>query len=471
MDKPFFGYGIGNWKIFSIQYGSERIREYQIPYHVHNDFLQILVETGLLGGIIYFLIYLLPVIILLKKIFDKKNENLVLDFSILLAFLVFIFDSSFNFPRARAISMTNMIFIYSYFLNSYEINIKHKFFKKLKKGKLFLILNIGLSTAAVFIFFKLYKNSVQQVVMLQDFNITRYFERDLNEIKAISHNFPTLTHTGLPISSAKANYYFYQGQKEKARNLYILGNRLNPFLGDSDIGLAKLYLAEEEYDSAYYYSKRALKKLPYNQLHIAYFQKILLNKDGDLLEEADSVFNKIKDLNVKALWENHLLLVVKFKHADSFNSKDKELAKTAIKKFPNSKNILTAEKLINNKKEIIVLANQYDALAIDYFKTQKYQEAIDSWELAKSLIPDEDAYYLNIAQSYNGLGLFDFALQELKKVEKKNIVEQTGKIEFLKAVAYLGLENNTQACKNFRISAEKGYKLSKETYLKLNCRF
>jgi O-antigen ligase len=60
-DKPFLGYGIGNWKIFSIKYASHRIREYQVPYHAHNDFLHMFAETGIIGGILYFLIYFFPI--------------------------------------------------------------------------------------------------------------------------------------------------------------------------------------------------------------------------------------------------------------------------------------------------------------------------------------------------------------------------------------------------------------------------
>lgn len=470
LEKPIFGYGMGNWKIFSIQYGSERIREYQVPYHVHNDFLQMFVETGFLGGLLYLFIYILPIFYLIRKILDRGNKNLILDFSILMAFTAFFFDSSFNFPRTRAISMMNMVFFYSYFISSSQFKLKEKFYFK-NIFQIFKILNLLLILSATIIFYRLYINSTQQIVLLQDFNFTRYFERDLDEIKNISHVLPTLTHTGLPLSSAKANYYFYQGKKEKAKELYRLGNQKNPYLGDSDLGLAKLYLNEGIYDSAYFYSKRALKKLPYNQVHIAIFQKTLLNRENENFKEADSIFNKTKELNVQALWENHLLLLIKSKHADSFNLQDKSLVKIALSKFPNSKNILTAEKLINNKKEIIVLANEYDLVAQDLFQKQKYQEAIDNWELAKNLIPNEDAYYLNIAQSFNGLKMFDFALAELDKVERNNLVESNGKLEFLKAVSYLGLQKNTLACRFFKMSADKGYELSAQTYRNLNCGF
>ena len=138
-------------------------------------------------------------------------------------------------------------------------------------------------------------------------------------------------------------------------------------------------------------------------------------------------------------------------------------------KFPDSKTIQTVEKLINYDKDIIVLANEYDLLARSDFKNAKYEKAIEKWEMAKNLIPNEQAYYLNIAQSYNGLGLFNFCLEELEKVEKKKIVLPTGNLEFLRGVANLGLEKYINACKNFRIAAEKQYPNAAEAYRKFNC--
>ena len=188
------------------------------------------------------------------------------------------------------------------------------------------------------------------------------------------------------------------------------------------------------------------------------------------LNEADSIFNKVKDDDIQAIWENHLLLLISNKHSDSFNQSDKDLVREAIMKFPSSKKMLTAEKLINNKKDVILLANEYDQDAALLFSQKKYKKAIDNWEKAKSLIPNEDSYYLNIAQAYNGIEAFNLALSELEKIEKLQIEEKTGKLEFLRAVAYLGLEKKDKYCQYFIISSNKGYILSKETLKKLNCK-
>ena len=55
-ENPIFGTGIGNWKIKSIDTNKENIIGYQVPYHVHNDFLEIATEIGLIGLALYLLL-------------------------------------------------------------------------------------------------------------------------------------------------------------------------------------------------------------------------------------------------------------------------------------------------------------------------------------------------------------------------------------------------------------------------------
>jgi len=469
LDKPFLGYGIGNWKIFSIKYASHRIREYQVPYHAHNDFLHMFAETGIIGGILYFLIYFFPICYLLINLIKKPNSiNYPLYLIISLAFLVFIGDSMFNFPRARAINMSNLIYLYSFFIVEIEkdkiINI-FKFNSTMMRIILSIILlfTVLLSTL-------LFISSKQQLILLQDFNFTKYFARDLKEIEKINHKFPTLTHTTISLASAKANYYMYQDSLIKAKELFFLGNKNNPYLGDTDLGLANLYLKEKKLDSAYFFSKKAVEKLPYNQLHVAVFQLILTSLDDKkYLNEAREIFEKVKDDNVETIWENHLLIEIAYTKIDSFNQYQKNLVNQGLKIFPGNKKILIAEKLMNNNKDKIILANEYDQNAIKLFQENDFLNAISEWEKAKLIVANEDAYYLNIAQAYLRLESYNIALEELKKVEDLKIQENDGKLEFLKASAYLGLEKNKNACNYFRISSEKGYVLSQNIYENLNC--
>lgn len=116
-ENPITGIGIGNWKFKSIMYDSKNIAGYRIPYHAHNDFLQIGSEIGLFGLCLYLLF-------LFKTFFNSiyigvKNKNLLM-FTLALIITVYIFDSLINFPIARPISTIYLLFTISLFIYKYE---------------------------------------------------------------------------------------------------------------------------------------------------------------------------------------------------------------------------------------------------------------------------------------------------------------------------------------------------------------
>ena len=107
-ERPFFGVGIGNWKINSIDKGKRHIEGYIVPYHAHNDYIQILAETGIFGFISYLMIFMFA---LFKPIslFFKTYSHLI--FCCFLFFLVYALDSNLNFPIARPIIQIKWAFI------------------------------------------------------------------------------------------------------------------------------------------------------------------------------------------------------------------------------------------------------------------------------------------------------------------------------------------------------------------------
>ena len=108
MEFPLFGIGIGNWKIKSIEYAGADVSGYTVPYHTHNDFLQISAEIGVIGGIIYLMIYLIPIYQVLIKLKNRVLDNLNLVYLLIIS-SIFI-DSMLNFPIARPINHIFLLF-------------------------------------------------------------------------------------------------------------------------------------------------------------------------------------------------------------------------------------------------------------------------------------------------------------------------------------------------------------------------
>ena len=108
MQYPVFGIGIGNWKIKSIEYSRNSIVGYTVPYHVHNDFLQITAEIGVIGGLLYLMIYLMPIYRIVIKLKDGVLDNLNLVYFLIISTI--LIDSALNFPIARPVNHIFLLF-------------------------------------------------------------------------------------------------------------------------------------------------------------------------------------------------------------------------------------------------------------------------------------------------------------------------------------------------------------------------
>ena len=113
--NPIIGYGLGNFKIISIERDKENIRSYTIPYVMHNDFLEVAVELGIIGFTLFLLIFIYPIYFLIKrtKIKNLKTEHLVL----LSIIFVYVVDSNLNFPFTRSASLLYLALVLGMFNN------------------------------------------------------------------------------------------------------------------------------------------------------------------------------------------------------------------------------------------------------------------------------------------------------------------------------------------------------------------
>ena len=110
------GIGVGNWKIISIKKDKERIKEYIVPYHAHNDFLQITAEGGIIAGLCYLFFWIFSIRKSIVHSFDFKNKSIKF-YLFLLPILVYCVDSSLNFPIARPINVVFIIILISFMLS------------------------------------------------------------------------------------------------------------------------------------------------------------------------------------------------------------------------------------------------------------------------------------------------------------------------------------------------------------------
>ena len=110
---PLLGIGVGNWRIKSIEYDKDNMFSYVVPYSVHNDFLEVFAETGIIGIIPFTLFFYFIFINILRGSIDyiRINKNLS-SIYLLIGFSMIFIDFNLNFPLDRPTSiMTYLLFI------------------------------------------------------------------------------------------------------------------------------------------------------------------------------------------------------------------------------------------------------------------------------------------------------------------------------------------------------------------------
>lgn len=450
-EKPILGFGIGNWKIFSIKYAKSRIEGYTVPYHVHNDFLQVFVESGFFAFIFFLGIFVIPLFFLTIKIIRNKGEDNLLYFFLIICILIYSADSFVNFPKARPYSQMNFIYIFS--ITSILINSKSTFHFKINLKKC-LILFLIISPLNIYISYRVFRSFQNQKYLVTDFN--NYYDNPktpLDLVETFDTEFPNISVATLPLVQMKIPYYLYYGLFDKAIQAANEGSKHNPFLGIKEHTLSRIYLKHNKnIDSAYKYAILSNKRISKNKGHVSVLQMILneLNK----YDEFKELFLRVMHLNDPIVWKNFFIFTTSYKLKNNieFDEFDKTTISQAISLFPDSGFFKRANTIINYDAETIEKVNSIDREANKYFIEKDYLNAISNWKEASILIPDEDAYYLNIASSLLKIKEGGEAIKYLNKIDSLEIKSNSGKYEFLKGLYFLGEKNAFKACEFFKKS-------------------
>lgn len=110
---PFIGGGIGSWKIESAPYWNVHGAQYLVPYHAHNDFLEITAELGFLGGSLYILIFGYLLFLFIIKSFFSQSESSLFYLVCLTSLSIYLVDAMFNFPMERYIMQISLSVLFA----------------------------------------------------------------------------------------------------------------------------------------------------------------------------------------------------------------------------------------------------------------------------------------------------------------------------------------------------------------------
>jgi O-antigen ligase/tetratricopeptide (TPR) repeat protein len=474
------GAGFGNWKIAVIPYEREILDDNILSYHIHNDFLEVGAETGIIGFILYVGLFIWTFVMFCKNYFSKElNENRFLHFFALLSLVGYGVDASLNFPMERPI--TQILFAICCAINlSVYLENRNKTATKpnSENGSKSFIFSEITTIAIVLIMLPVayVTNSTFESMKIQPKVYADLDAKNLSiaEVENLNNYFPNLSATGLAISDIIGTYYVKNGKYEESIPYFTEGKLANPSFHLSDTYKSLAYINLNKDDSALKYaligfSERPRSKTAYNQI-VNITAKL---KDSVGLKKAFLTYTKYR--NDEFGWYLYLNNIIRMKQA--FTPEIITLIDSACKLFPanndlkNLQNIYrsgsqiaaqqnTAAIPVNNVSEEINERNKKISLLITkatyLFNGAKYIDAAKAFLEASSLDPNNYAYYENAGVCYYNNNNLEQCLQYFDKSINLN-TSTSGKSEFFKGVALNALGKKEEACRLLQVSTNKKY--------------
>jgi tetratricopeptide (TPR) repeat protein len=248
----------------------------------------------------------------------------------------------------------------------------------------------------------------KQGQLLYEFNNAQY-NLTRAQLDNISHDFPNLTETAMPIKSMKARYYYLQGNKEEAYKMVEKGAKDNPQIFFSENLKSQFLLQEGKLDSAYVYAKKAFEGLPNNMPHYDMYMKTLVAKrDLTLL---DQTFEKLLSLagNQKVIWTIYIRSLAQTRSLGDAFAMDK--AASAYKLFPNDENIFSLYRLLTYGQQRMVEAESLGQQASSLYNNKEFEAAASLFQQAFDKDPLQHTYSLNSGLSFYEAKQYDKAIQ------------------------------------------------------------
>ena len=472
--NPILGVGIGNWKLHATEYDKPYMKDYTVPYHVHNDFLEVFTELGVLGFILYFGIFLWLFFLIFKAVKSKELYNYKNSGLILLCFIsltVYLADSFLNFPFTRPLMQIQNLFFWAVILvvigqsfsfkNIFSITINQtKVFQKIL-SLLFIVCGLSFSIIISQRVFKSFRD--QQFLTAASTGTYTNYSREY--VESLQSTIPSITATTIPIESLKANLIYNIKDEKPDDTLHYMisqGKKQNPFLPFNELTKSVLFIRQENPDSAYVYAKKAFYDIPNHEIHFDLLMDIAEAFKDSL--EVDKAFNSIKNKDLRdSFYEKYLEVSLNIKNNLGLTEND------ILEKYSSKNPDSDLSKIYNTifkvgKKN--VEDGYYESLkANNFFKEKKFKDAALSFEKAYSLNPQEVSYYENAANSHMQAGNDKKAIEILKEVISK-LNPKTGKAEYLLGIIYIGMKENQTGCEFLYKSKNKGFNVDKFMFSK-----
>ncbi|MFM7645289.1 MAG: O-antigen ligase family protein [Sphingomonadales bacterium] len=460
---PFKGAGYGNWKLASIPYEKEHINELFVAYHSHNDFLEMTTETGWIGGLLYFSMFVLASFWLLRIFLDQKATHLFSTAIFLtMALASYFTDAMFNFPVERP----GMQFFLAFTLASIlQLHLAHRKLSvatssirnlRISPDVYALICIVALGFSAFFNS-KVYESMRGQYYINQDM-LKAEPSLDFEKVNKDLPSIPNLNAFCFPIRLIKARYLMKAQKHQEALALLEKCREESPKLSINEFYTAQCHLALNQKDSAFYWAIKAFEYRPRVRNNFVLLNQLLLErKDSLQLEKNFAIVRRLR--NEDWAWNSFLAAI---SGVGVSPERYKMLLDSALTYFPKDEVLNARRNDAGNAK-----ARPYFEAAGKAFSQGDYRKAIENFKLAQVQNPFDYAFDENIGLCYHSLGDFTNSIKYFDKVIAGGKARDAKSYVF-RGLGLISLGRKDEGCASLRMAVAQKYPGAADL-LKSNC--
>lgn len=266
-EHPFLGVGLGNWQVEFPKYGLEDLNEFDISngtqtlQRAHNDFLQVLCESGLLGLIGYLLIFIVIGYRLLSLISKSATTAEKWQAIYLLGGLSgYVLIALLDFPMER---IEHQVLLVLTLAIAVFITDKNRAIEPTAAERyrwpVYIIFAIALYSATV-AGFRFYGE--QQTRLLYQAKANSQWNDVLFYVNAAQSRFYTTDPTSIPIDWYKGNAYFARHELNESIQCFENAYAMAPYQIQVINNLATAYRTDNQIQKAETFYKEALRISP-----------------------------------------------------------------------------------------------------------------------------------------------------------------------------------------------------------------
>ena len=444
LKNPVLGAGYGNWKLASIPYERDRANELFVPYHAHNDFIEMFADLGLIGGLCFAGMFLLLLYYTFEFLRTKRGDPLM----VIIAFLAvtcYGVDALLNFPAERT-AMQSMLSLAAA-LVLFPLEKSARSFTAMPL--VYVLLGVALLVPSIYVANETFESlKIQKFVMGEVNSDPKMATIDVEKLP----DMPNLSSSTLPMKAMMARYYIRDKRFDDALRVLKESENDNPFLHYNDFLRTSIYASLNKMDSAHFYAKRAFNAWPRAS---SYYKNMIFTsaklKDTNEIKRALQVSLEANN-DIAITWNQYLLGMFEVKRGT-----DKALLETlnqTLKKFPADTAILnpTRVMLMGGNSSLQSLTAKGNAL----FVQGKYTQAAQAYIEMSKLDTGNFTHLENAGICFYAGKRFAESLIYFAKSEQ-HPGNNTGKSAYFGGMSQLSLGKKPEACASFQRAQLKSY--------------